>query len=353
MDPEPTNLGVYVGSNDAEAAKIHALLNRSTEELLRHLEEVDPAMAGKWHPKDRRKIRRSLEIYLNTGKTASQIYEEQRRRRNAPSSQSNATVDTEPGPGTGPRFNNLMLWVHSDSEVLKQRLDQRVDSMMEDGLLGEVDEMYNYQTSSALEVDKGRGIWAAIGYKEFEGYSKASRDPATAQSTLDSLRTQAIESTKAATRQYSKRQIRWIRCQLFHLLEQTGISDRLFLLDGSDLTEWSTYIERPATTLVESFLKGKPLPCPTELSAVAKDVLDSLATSEHNRRDRSWTRRTCEACGATAVVEKDWREHLGSARHKRTMKSIAKKLKAQQLGYGRDDKAANISLNGQVMNHGS
>jgi len=64
-----------------EISKRFPILDASTEETLEKLREVDPRMADRWHPKDTRHIRRSLEIYLTTGKQASQIYDEQKQKK--------------------------------------------------------------------------------------------------------------------------------------------------------------------------------------------------------------------------------------------------------------------------------
>lgn len=48
-----------------------------TQELLTRLQKVDPIMANRWHPSDRRKIIRSLQIYYQTGRPQSEIIKEQ------------------------------------------------------------------------------------------------------------------------------------------------------------------------------------------------------------------------------------------------------------------------------------
>ena len=52
----------------------YPILKESTENLLERLQDVDPVMAERWHPNDRRNIQRSLEIYLQTGRKSSDIY---------------------------------------------------------------------------------------------------------------------------------------------------------------------------------------------------------------------------------------------------------------------------------------
>lgn len=56
-----------------DSSQTFPVLEDSTEAMLQELKRVDPAMAERWHPNDRRKIRRSLEIYLQTGRPASEF----------------------------------------------------------------------------------------------------------------------------------------------------------------------------------------------------------------------------------------------------------------------------------------
>ena len=109
------------------------ILDGPTETMIERLREVDPVMADRWHPNDRRKIRRSLEIFLLTGKRASDVYAEQLEIKS-----SNRKMESaEEGPSQS-ISDTLLFWVHSDSEVLKNRLDNRVDKMVKAGLLDEV-----------------------------------------------------------------------------------------------------------------------------------------------------------------------------------------------------------------------
>ncbi|KAI5277644.1 hypothetical protein KEM54_004933, partial [Ascosphaera aggregata] len=57
---------------DAAAQERFKILDKSDQEILEKLREVDPVMASRWHPNEDRKIRRSLEIYLQTGRRASE-----------------------------------------------------------------------------------------------------------------------------------------------------------------------------------------------------------------------------------------------------------------------------------------
>ena len=126
------------------------ILKRSTEELMEELKRVDPVMAERWHPNDRRKIQRSLQIYLQTDRKASDIYAQQRSANDI-----SASLDgcDSPADRLLMRFPTLLFWVHADSEVLKSRLNDRVDKMLEQGLLDEVHTM-NHFADAQMQAGK-------------------------------------------------------------------------------------------------------------------------------------------------------------------------------------------------------
>ena len=69
------------------------ILDSPTEEIHAELRKVDPLMAARWHPKDRRHIQRSLEIWLQTGRKASEVYEEQKKRKEETSADVDENLD--------------------------------------------------------------------------------------------------------------------------------------------------------------------------------------------------------------------------------------------------------------------
>src|SRR5690606_18369871 len=98
------------------------------------LQSVDPVIAAKWHPRDRRKIRRSLALYYQTGKPPSEIYSDQRKQLQ------------EQGCAKG-KFDSLLFWTHSEKTALNERLDKRVEKMIEGGLFSEIDELWELYKS--------------------------------------------------------------------------------------------------------------------------------------------------------------------------------------------------------------
>lgn len=178
-----------------------------TPELYQRLSKVDPVMANKWHPSDRRKILRSLRVFYQTGKPQSEIIKSQR--------------DHYETHGLEPRYKSLVFWIYSDPQKLNPRLDARVDQMIETGLFDEIKDLRNQVVQGHVKLPKGfelekyqRGLWQAIGYKEFDAYfvavEEGNKDPAE----LEKIKVECTERMKAATRRYAKSQIKWIKNKL-------------------------------------------------------------------------------------------------------------------------------------------
>ena len=298
-----------------KASNRFSILDGPTEAMLERLREVDPAMADRWHPNERRKIRRSLEIFLTTGKKASDIYAEQKESKTAAKNYDlQDEYISQSGVGGG---STLLFWVHSESETLKKRLNARVDKMIVSGLLDEVKSMEVFlqkQSSSGITVDRGRGIWVSIGWKEFESYLTALESGTASKEELQTLYELSVEQTKAATRQYAKRQVRWIRLKLMSALSEQNALDKLFLLDGSDITEWANAVSKPAIGITESFLEGTELSAPRDLCPAAAQML-ALDDERMKGKDLPF-RRECELCNTLFVVEEQWETHLKSRRHR-------------------------------------
>lgn len=142
--------------------------------LWERLREVDPESAEKIHQNNVKRVIRALEIYDKTGRTKSD-FDKQSLLFNPEIYVGMITID----------FHNR--------ENLYSRVDERVDVMMRDGLLFEVESLYK---DGAL----GNTASQAIGYKELIEYIEG-------KITLN----EAIENLKLASRRYAKRQLTWFR----------------------------------------------------------------------------------------------------------------------------------------------
>ncbi len=141
------------------------------EEMLARLREIDPDAAEKLHENDKRRIIRAFEIYESTGNTKS-FNDEMSIKNESP-------------------YDAVMIGItYKDREKLYERINARVDIMLENGLLDEA--------KAAFDKNLGGGAVQAIGHKEFFDYFKG-------EITLD----EAVENLKRSTRRYAKRQLTW------------------------------------------------------------------------------------------------------------------------------------------------
>lgn len=305
------------------------ILDGPIDAVIERLKEVDPVMAERWHPNDTRKIRRSLEIFLLTGKKASDIYKEQKRNTNQDKSSQSVTQIA----------STLLFWVYSEPEALKKRLDDRVDKMLEAGLLDEVksmDEFLHSKRNAGATVDRSRGIWVSIGWKEFIPYLAALANGTKSQEALNELLSMSIEQTKSATRQYAKRQFRWIRLKLIPALSSQNPLDNLYPLDSTDIAQWTTAVSNRAIDLTRRFLAGEHRCAPGELSDTAKQLL----ALEKSDESTVGVRHECDICHTITVTEEQWQAHLRSRTHRRLVK---KSLKPVRRGRSPLPESAHVS----------
>ncbi|KAJ6151396.1 hypothetical protein N7470_006993 [Penicillium chermesinum] len=315
------------GSEDKEESDIPAesasssekwpILDDAPEVMMEKLREVDPVMAARWHPKDGRKIRRSLEIFFQTGRRASEIYAEQQALKKE-------TVQNKEGLL---RFSDTVIfWVHAEKEVLNGRPDSRVDTMIEQGLMAEARKMAAYideQHAQGVEVDQTRGVWVSIGFKEMVPYFAALQKGDMDETELEKLRKECIELIRIATRQYGVSQVKWIRNKLWQALSEANMTNRLYLLDSSDVSQWQKCVAEPSERLVESILRKEPTPDPKSLSRLAEEVF-SAKEQKARATVLDNTCYFCDVCNKTLAGDEQWKIHLAGRAHKRAIKSAAK-----------------------------
>ncbi|KAK6344217.1 hypothetical protein TWF696_007860 [Orbilia brochopaga] len=323
---EKLDSGEYSSHREAMVAR-YPILEAPTSEILEELRRRDPVMANRWHPNDRRKILRSLEICLTTNQKVSDLYAETAAK--------NSEVSTA-------RFSNLLFWVHASDDVLASRLKGRVDQMIGQGLFNEIDEMFRIYNEKKDEIDPESGIWQSIGWKQFlpyliakDAFQKLPKDDPKAtkgaEAELSRLRDEGIEKTNIATRQYSKSQLRWIRVKLLNrlLVDKSSLpGGGMYLLDTSDLTRWNEMVRDPAIRISKDFLNpdvsNEALPNPTEITTLPADLL-TPHKKDHSTDRSLWVNHTCEHCHVTAVTKELWEKHINGRAHRQVVKRKLKK----------------------------
>ena len=155
---------------------------QGNESLLEELRSFDPEAAEKLHANNLGRVIRAIEVYRLTGITMTETV---KNSRNIPS----------------PYRLCMIALTAQDRQFLYDRIDRRVDIMVQQGVVEEAKELYHLPLSSTARQ--------AIGYKEFDGYIEGT-------SSLE----ECVEKLKMETRRYAKRQLTWFRRDTrYHWLE--------------------------------------------------------------------------------------------------------------------------------------
>jgi len=139
------------------------------------LEQIDPQTAAVIHPNNTRRVVRALEIAEHSDTTKSAVPQNQ---------------------GNRPMYHHSVLGMELDRETLYERINLRVDRMIEQGLVEEAKRLWELGIRDVQAVQ-------AIGYKELYAHFNE-------QISLD----EAIEQIKQNSRRYAKRQITYFRNKL-------------------------------------------------------------------------------------------------------------------------------------------
>ena len=153
------------------------LENKVNEEgignLYNEAKKIDPEAIEKISPNDKKRILRILEIYHQTGKNKTEIEAESRIN--------------------GVKYDYRIFVLNMDREKLYERINKRVDIMIEQGLIDEVKNLLKKYNEFPTAMQ-------GLGYKEIVEYldNKITKE-------------EAIEKIKMESRRYAKRQITWFK----------------------------------------------------------------------------------------------------------------------------------------------
>ncbi|KAI0199326.1 IPP transferase-domain-containing protein [Astrocystis sublimbata] len=302
------------------------ILEQDTPVILERLREVDPEMAARWHPDDRRKIKRSLEIYLTTRRKASEIYAEQQEAKE----QKELDEDDARGP-----WETLVFWTYADVEPLRARLGKRVDRMVDNGLIDEVRLLHTRLRECEERgevVDRTRGIWQSIGFKQMEAYLNGELElnqnrAETAETTetpktLQKKKDEGLEEINIATRQYARYQLRWIRQRTLKNFKEHGAMDSLYLLDSTDAGKFEENVLSPAKDICAQYLSGEERLLPKGMSDTAREVFEAFENDNDGMKTTAekFKVKNCELCDMSLPTEDAWQKHINGKKHKRSMK---------------------------------
>lgn len=185
-----------VGSDEAfRAEQLSFAESRGAEALHERLRQVDPESAERLHPNDQRRIIRALEIFHVSGERLSDQLK--RQKKQSP-------------------YELCIIGLTMDRALLYNRIEERIDSMIELGLVEEVRSLLSAGCSPTSVAMKG------LGYKQIVDYLEG-------RYSLE----EAIRLLKRDTRHFAKRQLSWFR----HMKDIEWV-------DVSELAEFATHLEQ-------------------------------------------------------------------------------------------------------------
>ena len=169
-------------ANEEIRNKINTLMDKEGIAGLQNLlQQLDPVYFDQVDQHNPQRLSRALEVCLISGKTYSGFRKETAKKRN---------------------FQILKIGLNLSREILYQRINNRVDQMMKDGLLAEEQRVEMHKHLNALQT---------VGYKELFDYLSTIRSTEQDAGSHHQLLIKAIELIKQNTRRFAKRQLTWFR----------------------------------------------------------------------------------------------------------------------------------------------
>lgn len=148
----------------------------NNDELVMELQKIDPEQARVIHPNNRKRLIRALLIYEMTNETKSDQIASQEHK---------------------PIYDAFIVGCTMERETLYQRINQRVDKMVEDGLVEEINKLLEHGVTFEDHAMQG------IGYREWKNYFDKTM-------SLEEV----VEEIKKHSRQFAKRQYTWFNNQM-------------------------------------------------------------------------------------------------------------------------------------------
>ncbi len=204
-------LGFAIPRNDEVRAKLSAAYDEHPQAAFQRLLDVDPETAKRLHPNDKKRVLRALEVYDCSGKPLSSFGD-----------------DFQNEAGEQAPFEPLLFGLNMDRAILYERINLRVDRMMQQGLLEEARRIYDAKYAPELPALR------SIGYQQLFSYFDG-------ECSLE----QAVEQIKQDTRRFAKRQLTWFRRDL-----------RIHWFDATEFDQCKEQILREMEELFLEFWKG-------------------------------------------------------------------------------------------------
>ncbi|XP_027346973.1 tRNA dimethylallyltransferase 2 [Abrus precatorius] len=293
------------------------------------LKDIDPIAANRIHPNNHRKINQYISLYTRTGVLPSKVFQ--------------GKAAEKWGQVDNLRYDCCFICVDASLPVLDRYVEQRVDCMMDAGLLNEVYDIYN------LNADYTRGLRQAIGVREFEpllrtcsvkdmcerkrelteGCSIEKGEKLFNGDLMELVRSstdtesvvlleEAIKKVKLNTRRLVRRQKRMLnRLQILFGWNIHYVDSTESISSQSD-DVWTDQVVESAVKIVKSFV--------SENGSFSSTFGTSTETGMKTVQRDLWTQYICKACGDRVLRgSHEWEQHRRGRGHRKRISHLKSK----------------------------
>ncbi|KRY74680.1 Amyloid beta A4 precursor protein-binding family B member 2 [Trichinella pseudospiralis] len=279
------------------------LLTMDGERLLDELRKVDPHMACRLHPNNRRRLLRSLQVWHGTGRRQSDLVEQQR------------ICDVQQKL----LFQNcLIVWLRIDRQLLHKRLQARLERMLERGLKDELIEFYDTfydqyvaKRNSIANDNQAKGAFQCLGFKEFLPFLRLQPEARHSTNGLEIFQ-RCLEQLHLATCRYAKKQVKWIENRIVR--RPGSVVLPVYALDiHTDTAHSFRHCIAQALSLVDWFLSPGTVP----------PVMEPLnhKTLDWEAHDDKLLYLRCETCNRY-IAKNQWNAHALSKKHRHLSRKL-------------------------------
>ncbi|KAK1426243.1 hypothetical protein QVD17_14912 [Tagetes erecta] len=280
-----------------------------------NLKAIDPVAANRIHPNDHRKISKYLHLYTSSGVLPSKYLQEK-------------TMENW-GDADNLRYDCCFICVDASLPIIDKYVDQRVDQMVNSGLLQEVFEIFN------PDAVYTQGLRQAIGVREFEDFLRVYLSQGLAFTSIENLKENintilgtsgenqlkqllqdAIDKVKLNTRRLVRRQKR----RLNRL--QTLFGWNIRYVDATEclscFTEesWTANVVKPSIQIINSHFEKD-----INFDFDATNGIKGLKLMERDL----WTQYICKACGNKVLRGAyEWEQHKQGRSHRKRICRLRK-----------------------------
>ena len=291
------------------------------DEVWDELNKIDPIMANFYHQNNHRRIRRSLEVFYESGQCHSTL------------------IKQHGGKWSDLRFDPLIIWLDADINIIDERINKRLDSMQSMGIFEEMEALYEYflehydhdaldssiNDTQTEEKPPYISIAHGFGFQAFIPWLRAKYlDCITDKDSIARIKRECIYKYGVDTRRYARKQRRWLK----NRISRPALLLPIYRFDTSDKDKWNENVLSVATQIVCDFLEDKPVNDKVLEHMESVNRLGNLKDMQRSIEIKSvveWKNYECDPCEKVLHGELEYNEHMKSKKHQKRLRTMRRK----------------------------